>query len=202
MFRTTHIHFGKWIHAVGKYKRILLPLVLFLLGFICGCVLFCHYGASESSFLGQLLALESPQAGIRGLLSAIYNSCFLPILLLGVLFFCGLSACGIPFIWMVPLFFGLGLGISESYYYSTGWHGVVLTLIVVLPAAVIKAAGLLFGVVESMRMSLLIGGVLMQKNTVYGLYRDLRLFLLRFGLFVLLIIAGGIVDALLRMLVL
>lgn len=202
MFRTTRIHFGKWIETFCKYKRLLLPLALLLLGFVCGCAVFCRYGANESGFLGRLLALEPPQAGFRGMLTALYNSCFLPILLLGVLLFCGLSACGVPFILAVPLFFGLGLGMSESYYYSTGWHGVLLTVVVVLPSALIKAAALLLGVAESMRMSLTIGGVLTEKNSVGGLYRELRLFLLRFGLFLLLILAGGIVDTVLRMLML
>lgn len=202
MFRTTRIDFGRWINAFHKYKRLLLPLVLLLLGFVFGCVVFCHYGPNESGFLGRLLALDPPIAGFRGMLSALYNSCFLPILLLGVLLFCGLSACGVPFILMVPLFFGLGLGMSESYYYSTGWHGVLLTVVVVLPSVVIKTAGLLLGVAESMRMSLLIGGALTQKNSVGGLNRELRLFLLRFGLFILLILAGGIVDTVLRMLIL
>ena len=202
MFRTTRIDFGKWLHAFGKYKRLSLPLLLLLVGFVFGCVVFCCYGPNESVFLGRLFALDPPQSSFRGMLSALYNSCFLPILLLGGLLFCGLSACGVPFISVVPLFFGLGLGMSECYYYSTGWRGVLLTLTVVFPSALIKATALLLGTAESMRMSLLIGGVLTQKNSIGGMHSELRLFLLRFGLFVLLILAGGIVDTLLRLLVL
>ncbi len=202
MFRTTRIDFGKWFRVFHKQRRLFVPLFLLLLGFVCGCIVFCNYGQAESSFLGRVLALNPPQEGVRGMLSALYNSCFLPILLLGVLLFCGLSACGVPFILLVPLFFGLGLGMTESYYYSTGWHGVLLTVIVLLPSALIKVTALLLGVAESMRMSLCIGGTLLQKYSTGGLYRDLRLFLIRFGLFLLLILAGGIVDTLLRMLVL
>ncbi len=198
MFRTTRINLLGWLRVFEKQRRLLLPLCLLLLGFVCGCIVFCNYGQTESVFLGRILSLDPPQEGVRGMLSALYNSCFLPVLLLGVLFFCGLSACGVPFILLVPLFFGLGLGMTESYYYSTGWHGVWLAVIVVLPSALIKITALLLGVMEGVRMSLCISGTLMQKNTVGGLYRDFRLFLLRFGLFLLLIIAGGIIDTLLR----
>lgn len=202
MFRTTRIDIGKWFLFFRKNKRLLLPLLVFLTGFVCGCFLFCNYGQAESVFLSRILVLTAPGGDVQSLLSALYNACFLPVLLLGVLFFCGLSACGVPFIWLVPFFFGLGFGMSESYYYSTGWHGVWIGMLVVLPPTLIKVTALLLAVMESLRMSLCISSLLTRKNTVGGLRCDLRLFLLRFGVFVLLVLAGGIVDTLLRVVVL
>ncbi len=198
MFRTTRIRFAGWLRMFSKQRRLLLPLFLLMAGFVCGCILFCNYGQTESGFLERILTMTPPQEGVYGMLSTLYNSCFLPILLLGTVFFCGLSACGTPFILLVPFFFGLGLGMTESYYYSTGWHGVWLAAAVVLPPALVKITALLLGVVEGIRMSTHIGNMLMQKNMVGGLYHELRLFLLRFGLFLLLVLAGGILDALLR----
>ena len=58
--------------------------------------------------------------GMSGLLS----SCLSPLILLGLLFLVGLSACGAPVILLVPLFYGLGLGMTEAYYYSTGAAGI------------------------------------------------------------------------------
>jgi len=199
MFRTTRIDIGKWLQFFKKQKRLILPLTLLLLGFVVGCIVFCRYGRLESAFLGRILSIDPIESGFKGVLSALYNSCFLPTLLLGVLFFCGLSACGIPFMWAVPLFFGLGLGMSESYYYSTGWRGVLLAVVLVLPSALLKGTALLMGCAEGVRMSRLVGSTLMQRNVGEGLYGDFRLFVLRFGIFLLLIFAGGIVDTLLRL---
>lgn len=200
MFRTTRFPVSKWLRFLRERKRLVLLLTLMLCGFAVGCILFCRYGRTESVFLGRILSIARPTAGVRGVLSALYNSCFLSVLLLGVVFFCGLSACGIPFIWAVPIFFGLGLGMTEGYYYSTGLNGVLLTVVVLLLPSLLKGTALLLGAAEGMRMSLLICGVLTEKNGAFGLHRDLRLYLLRFAVFLLLIIAGGIADTLLRLL--
>ena len=62
------------------------------------------------------------------------------IVLLGVLYLLGLWACGVPFILLVPLFHGVGLGMTEAHYYSTGIGGVTVVAALVMPVGLLSAA--------------------------------------------------------------
>ncbi len=183
-----------------SHRRLMLLLFLLLFGVLAGCLLFRVYGYGESALLDSLLTVSPLESGVKAALSAVYNACFQVFLLLLLLFFCGLSACGLPIILAVPVFFGLGIGMSEAYYYSTGWRGVLLSFLVLLIPSLFKSAALVMASAESMRMTMLLGGHLLEKDTaVLGLHRDFRLYRLRFALFVLIALAGGIVEVLLRM---
>ena len=199
MLRTSSAWFRQCRRFLKTHSRLVLFLVLLLAGFVAGCCLYNVYGKTESAFLGSVLTLSRLNTDVRSLASAVYHSCFSPVLLLIVLLFCGLSACGLPVILAVPVFFGMGVGMSEAYYYSTGWHGVLLTVILLLPQLVFKAAALLMASAESMRMTLLFSGQLLPNQTACGgLYKDFRLYILRFLIFFFMIVAAGITDVLLR----
>ncbi len=200
MFRTTPIDLRRTRRFMRSHSRLVLLLTLLLSGVIIGCLLFTAYGKNESVFLGTVLTVIPPEKGIKAALSSLYGACFQSVLLLLVLFFCGLSACGLPVILMVPLFFGLGLGMSEAYYYSIGWKGVLLTVVLLLPPMLFKAAALLMASAESMRMTLLFGGQLLTRAAPdEGLQKEFHLYLLRFLIFALIALIGGIVEVLLKM---
>lgn len=200
MFRTTNIALRYPRRFIRSHSRLILLLSLLLAGVAIGCLLFGAYGKSESAFLGTVLTVEPLQKGVPAALSALYNACFQSVLLLLILFFCGLSACGLPVVLMVPLFFGLGVGMSEAYYYSTGWKGVLLTVVLLLPPLLFKAAALLMASAEAMRMTLLFGGQLLTRGTpAAGMQGEFRLYILRFVIFALIALIGGIADVLLRM---
>ncbi len=200
MFRTTPIDLRHTRRFIRSHSRLMLLLTLLLAGVVIGCLLFTAYGKSESAFLGTVLTVGPLEKGVKAALSALYNACFQSLLLLLILFFCGLSACGLPVILLVPLFFGLGLGMSEAYYYSTGWKGVLLTVVLLLLPTIFKAVSLLMAASESMRMTLLFGGQLLTRGGGNeGISKDFRLYLLRFVIFALIALIGGIVDVLLRM---
>ncbi len=183
-----------------SHRRLLWLLSLLLFGFVAGCLLFRVYGYGESALLDSLLTVSPLESGARAALNAVYDACFQVFLLLLLLFFCGLSACGLPIILAVPVFFGLGIGMSEAYYYSTGWRGVLLSFLLLLIPSLFKSTALLMASAESMRMTVLFGGHLLEKDTaVPGLHHDFRLYRLRFALFSLIALAGGIVEVLLRM---
>ena len=55
------------------------------------------------------------------------------MLWLASLFLLGLWGCGAPFILAVPLLHGIGLGLTEAYYYSRGWGGVAMVAAAVMP---------------------------------------------------------------------
>lgn len=199
MFRTSSARLRQYQKFFKTHKRLVLFLALLLAGFVAGCCLFNRYGKTESAFLGTVLTISRLDTDVKSLASAVYHSCFSPVLLLILLLFCGLSACGLPVILAVPVFFGMGVGMSEAYYYSTGWHGVLLTVVLLLPQVILKSTALLMASAESMRMTLLFSGQLLPHQTACGgLNKDFRLYILRFLIFFFMIVAAGITDVLLR----
>ncbi len=184
---------------VRTRRQLLLWLALLLTGVLLGTRFYAVYGVKEAQFLQTVLALQPVDAGWGGIARAVYDSLFLPVTLLIVLFFCGLSACGAPLIVAVPLFFGLGLGMSEAYYYSTGWQGVVSALIILLPQMFLKTAALIPAVGESMRMTLRLSRTLFHSETAVDMQTHFRVYVLRFLVCGCIALLGGILDVLLRM---
>ena len=139
MLRTSRFSLKSCKRFVQSHRRLLLFLSLLLVGFLIGCRLFGIFGEAQDTFLGTVLAVTRLEKGVKALAGALYSACFLPVLLLIVLFFCGLSACSLPLILAVPLFFGMGAGMSAAYYYSTGIKGVLLVAVLLVPPMFCKA---------------------------------------------------------------
>ena len=200
MIWTTSVRFDRCRRFIRSHKRLMLFLTLLLSGVVIGCLFFKAYGQGEIAYLSRVLTLSSLSPDVKAVLSALYHSCFLPTLLL-VLFLSGLSACGLPVVLAVPLFFGLGIGMSEAYYYSTGWRGVLTVLLLLLPPLLLKSLALLMASSESMRMTLLFSRQLLaEPSSSDGMHSHFRLYILRFLIFLLMVLAAGVADVLLRLL--
>ncbi len=201
MFWTTSVRFDRCRRFIRSHKRLMVFLTLLLGGVVIGCIFFRAYGQGEAAYLSRVLTITPLSPELNAVISAIYHSCFLPTLLLIVLFFCGLSACGLPVVFLTPLFFGLGIGMSEAYYYSTGWRGVLTVLLLMLPQLLLKSVALLMASAESMRMTLLFSRQLLSEpSPSEGMRPHFRLYILRFLVFLLIILAAGVADVLLRLL--
>lgn len=181
-------------------RRLLLFLTLFLCGTFGGVMVFtaCHDAITHE--LSVILSVEKIDGGFLGGISALFSSSFLTLILLAVLFLSGLSACGAPVTALVPLFFGLGLGMTEAYYYGVGSVGILFSALLIIPHQLIAAAALLMGCSESLRMTLLISGQLLPSVHCGGLWQDFKLYCMRFLIFVGVAFAAGVVDVLLRLL--
>ncbi len=180
-------------------NRRLFPFAgLFLLGVLIGVLVFT--AADGDTDFGGLLRLPTVETGWRGLLTALWESVFSAVLLLGALFLLGLSPCGAPFSLLVPLFYGLGLGMTEAYYYSLGGQGVLTAAVLVMPNGLLTAAVLVMAGVESLRLSVGISRQLLPAASCGGLWPSFRLYCLRFLLFLLAAVAVGLLDILFRVL--
>ena len=115
------------------------------------------------------------------------------------LFLAGLSTYGAPVTVLVPIFFGLGVGLTEAYYYGAGRPGILFVALLVVPRTLIAATALLMGCSESLRMSLLLSGQLLPNAHCGGLWLDFRLYCVRFLVFFGLAFAAGVVDVCLRL---
>ena len=192
MKRTTTRRRRELQHFVTDNRRLFPFAGLFAAGAAAGVVV---YLSSDGDIPADLLRLAplSPE----GWWHTLGSSCFATVLLLAALFLLGLWGCGAPFILAVPLFHGLGLGLTEAYYYSQGWSGVVTVAAAVMPVGLLTAALLVAAGAQSLRMSAnlcrhLLGGEGEDPR------RDFRLYCLRFLLFLAAALVVSLVDILLR----
>ncbi|MBE6807311.1 MAG: hypothetical protein E7527_04795 [Ruminococcaceae bacterium] len=177
-------------------NRRLFPFVgLFLLGAAVGVAVYVTLLPRD---LAGTLSLRPVATGIGGWLSALWNSLFATLALLTALFLLGLWGCGAPFILLIPLLHGLGLGLTEAHYYARGLSGVLATAGVVLPVGLLTGAVLASAGAESLRLSVGVSRRLVSGDTEEGLRDPFRLYSLRFLLFLAGAVAVSILDVLLR----
>lgn len=180
-------------------NRRLFPFAgLFLGGVAIGVAVYVT-ARPAGAVLDGLLALTPVAGGVTGWLAALWGSCFSTLLLLAALYLLGLWACGAPFILLVPLFHGLGLGLTEAYYYAKGAPGVATVAALVMPVGLLSAAVLAMAGAESLRLSTRLSRQLLPGDTGEGgLWQGFRLYSLRFLLFILAALAVSGLDVLLR----
>ena len=180
-----------------RNNRRLFPFVgLFLGGVIIGVTIFVTARPDEA-LLHTLISPTPVGAGLSGWLSALWNSCFSTWLLIGALYLLGLWACGAPFILMVPLFHGLGLGLCEAYYYAKGPAGVTTVIALVMPIGLLTAVALTMAGAESLRLSTRLSRQLLP-DSEGDLWSHFRLYSLRFLLFAGATLLIGGADVVLR----
>lgn len=177
-------------------RRLLLFLLLPLSGCVCGVLL---HTTLQNTVWASMLTLDRISVTFGGVVAAWWECYFPSLLLLTVLFLCGLSVCGAPAAMMVPMFWGLGLGLIQARYYADGWRGIAVVAAVVLPRAVMEAVALLMGASECLQMSLRFAGQLLPRSaTCGGLWQSFRLYLLRFLALSALLAGAAAMDVILR----
>lgn len=181
-------------------NRRLFPFTgLFLLGVLCGVLVYTAAARPAEEWTG-LLRVPTVIDGWQSGLSALWGSVLSVVILLCALFLLGLWPCGAPFILLVPLFYGLGLGLTEAYYYSLGGQGVVAVTLMVMPHGLLCAAVLVTAAVESLRLSTKMSRQLLPSASCGGLWAAFRLYCLRFLLLLSATIFVGLLDILFRIL--
>ncbi len=195
----------KRTNSLGKFftqnRRLLLFLFLPLLGCVCGMVLYTPLQKVISAEWWALLPLTKINGGVQGVFSAWFSACFQPVCLLLLLFVSGLSVCGAPLVFAVPLFWGIGLGFSEFYYAQSGSNGWFVLMAILLPSSVMELVALLMACSEALRMTLLMVVQMFPHSArCGGLWQDFRLYCVRFLLLLVLILGAGALDVVLRLL--
>lgn len=190
---------NRWLPFLRQNRYFLCLVLLVLCGCLCGVLLFNNTDLPQT--LGGVLPLSRVEHEFSAALFAWCSACFQTGALLLLLFLSGFSACGAPVPVLLLLFWGIGLGMTEAYYYARGGLGVLFTAAVVLPPAVVQAAALLMASVESMRMSLRLFSCFFARTAHGGsLHKELCLYAVRFLIFTALILSAGALDVVLRLL--
>ncbi len=187
-------------------NRRLFPFVgLFLLGAAIGVIAYMTVAPHITRDWGSLLRVSGVTGGLKNGLGALSGAVFSELLLLAALFLLGLWPCGAPFVLLAPLLQGIGLGLTEAYYYSLGRTGVAAVAAVILPHGLLCAAVLTMAGAESLRLSLQLSRQLLPAEPAAladaapgALWPRFRLYCLRFLLFLALALATGLVNVLLR----
>lgn len=199
MKRTTTRRRREIAHFVEDNRRLFPFVGLFLLGVLGGVVLYVTAADRLSAGLDSLLRVSGITDGWQEGLQALANTCFSGFVLIGVLFLLGVWPCGVPFVMLVPLFYGLSVGLTEAYYYAQGGSGLPAVAAVVLPTSLCNAALLIAAGVESMRMSVRVARCMLPSDRPSeDLHAPFRLYCLRFLLFAVGVAAIGILHVLLR----
>lgn len=193
---------GEWRRNIWRFlvhnQRLLWLLGVLLLGVEIGCLVFRASPRPLATALDGLLTPAPPPTGFAGVVGLVTASCFPTFLLLLLLFVAGLSACGAPLAIAVLLFFGMGLGLTEAYYFAQGGWGVGYVALLVLPHTLVAVVGLIMAVAESVRLSVrLCRQVLPGQSLGGGLWPDFRLYLARFLMCAGLLFAAGVLDTVL-----
>lgn len=199
MKRTTTRRKREMQHFVADNRRLFPFVLLFLAGVGTGVAV---YLAAHRSLPADLPALSPVGAGAAGWLHTLWEACFSTVVLLGALYLLGLWACGVPFILLVPLFHGVGLGLTEAYYYRMGMGGVGVVAALVMPAGLLNGAVLIAACAESLRLSSRLSRQLLPGTGEGGLWSNFRLYSLRFLLFLAAAVAVACIEVLLRRVVL
>lgn len=177
--------------------RLLLYLFFLILGIAGGLTLLTPTLAR--GWLSSMITIEPVSGSFAHGVSQVFSSCFSVECLILLLFVSGLSACGAPATVVAPVFYGLGLGLSQAYWGAQGGQGLLMSAVLIWPHSLIEMLALLMGCCESLRMSLLLASQLLPGGTIGGLWRDFKLYMTRFLLFVAIAFAAGVVDVLMRM---
>lgn len=185
---------------ISENRRLLVFLVLFIGGAGVGIGVFLSNHALVFDELSLMFSVQNKITGFQQGISVLFSSCMEVLLLLLLLFLSGLCVYGAPLTVLVPVFYGLGFGLTEAYYYaSSGGLGIALIALQILPHTLLAVAALIMACSESLRMSLLLSRQLLPSGSMGGLWQDFKLYCMRFLLFVAIVFTSGVMDVILRM---
>lgn len=186
-------------HIVQKKKtdgRLTLLTALYFAGVFLGVIL---YGTLDGERLGALNDITG--SFVYGRLNhtfweTLVNSFLGAFLLLTACFWLGFSAAAQPIELFVPVFRGLGAGVSLSGMYgSFGLSGVGMSAVLIIPGAVLSAFALIIAARESLELSGKIFSSVFGR-TASGEAIDFRLYVTKFVILFIILTVSSLVDSL------
>jgi len=184
------------VRFLNANARMLLLGVLFLLGVVIGISLL----NGNSPLIGEYsrkIAQDNVSQRLEQsfLTAALYMFlAFLPFALVSYL--AGLCAVGSVLSAALPLFKGIGYGLSVSFFYVTfGAQGIAYSALMILPHQFLCALALILMSRESMRFSRLITRNITPGQQGINLWNDFKLYSLRFVCFLVIPLLSSFLGA-------
>lgn len=205
MRRTSVRRRRQWTEFFIANRRLFPFVGLYLVGAILGVAVYGTVGSHITDDWGALLRVSGLTGGLKNGLDALGSVCFSLLLWLGGLFLLGMWPCGAPFVLLSSAMQGIGMGLTEAYYYAMGWRGVVAAAAVILPSSLLSAAVLTMAAAESLRLS---AGLSRQLLSLPPIPTSVptqppqrtafRLYCLRYLVFTAAALGAGLLEVLLR----
>ena len=186
------------LRSIRHRGRLLLFCLLFAAGLVGGLLLAPSFPASSPLNLGGIaevfLTDRLGQTASETFLSSFYAT----LIFLVLLFFLGFCAVSAPLILAIPLFHGLGLGASMGHLMMyNGTPGMILSLAILLPPALIRAFAVCSGCGEAFGLSLMLLSAITSEAGRGGMAGRSKRYCRHFLLLVLLAACGALLDVIL-----
>lgn len=203
-FNTRRLSGGEHMAKMPRNRVFLLILMLITLGgVLIGTLLYLgldETGRADLAFMTNGF-LSVRQEEERAFLHVLLSSFTAAGGLLLVCFFLGFSAVAQPLEIMIPIFRGMGLGMSIAGIYAVyGAKGFLIAFLLILPGAVVSTMGLLLAVRESLQLSGHFSGFAFWGRTDREMSRAIRFYLLKFLILFVIIGIAALLDSLLTLL--
>ena len=188
------VSLGNFAELFRRNWQKLALVGLFGLGLFLGARSVAGASAGWQLRLMELLRTQRLSRAQNSLLSNAIGYFGGDLLFLAASYLLGLCAGGLPFLLLLPVLRGLGIGVTSGWLYMTyGPTGVGYSLLVLYPATVISVLIMLAGCKESMLMSsdmlLMLNGKLERAES------SLRLYTTRYFVLVLTSVLAAALDA-------
>lgn len=174
-------------NAIKKNQKLILLTTVLICGVLLG-VLFVKY-ANNATYLSlqNLAKAHFKQSEAQSVWLNILSNFGTDCIYISIAFLLGLCLAGEPFLWLLPLVKGLGIGtVSACLYKAYTLRGLEYYALFLLLPNVLSAAVLLFSCNESILFSRDINCSLLKRADRFDGFNAIKLYMLRY--FVLLII--------------
>lgn len=192
---------GDFLEFMLRIKGFIALMVVMLLGVLIGSYLSASLGENgirTLSFITQgFLKSRTEQTLLQTLSASFFSSGLLVI----ISFTTGFSAIGQPLTVFIPFFRGLGLGFSMSHlYWTTGFKGLLICLVLILPGALISILAIIIGTRESLKLSNFFLRYALGNSSNDDASGVIRLYLSKFTILLILCGIGALVDSVINFL--
>lgn len=176
-------------------REILMFSVLLLSGLLIG-VLVAKNGnesilAQVSRMFDSFYSVRENQSIGASVINSLKVSC--AFWLINVLF--GLCIIGIPFVTVIPVIRGLGIGLVTGYIYSIyGIKGIGYCFLIIFPGALISFIALIYAVSDSFKMSLYTLSSCVNSGAPKGGAEKIKIFAVRQIFYLMLFAVSAFID--------
>ncbi|MGI6772816.1 MAG: stage II sporulation protein M [Acutalibacteraceae bacterium] len=180
------------VRVMKDYYRLVLLISLFIAGMLIGALTFKNSGSNISTLLTDMVIKQSAERTSQAAIVTFINSLLVNAAFVGIAFTMGMCCIGTPFIGLLPLIKGLGLGMVAGYFYNNDVAGILYYLLIILPGAVISTVALIISCGESIRMS---GEMLKVVSSKKSASPDgIKTYMSRYIIIVVLILISSVMD--------
>ena len=183
-------NFFEWLK---KNATLLLFAMLILIGMAIGSTFRGSF--SNISYLFQSFILDK-QSGASYFQMFSSSFSIISILLL-VTYLLGLSSFGLPVILAIPIFRGIGLGMSIGTVYNQfGLVGISACVVCILPNALISSIALILACRDAGSFSLKITSLILPFGNTSNLWHRFSSYSMRFSIYLFIAAASALIDVL------